>query len=345
MNEIELSHRAELMARADLLPAAYVKKPANVFIALITAAELEVSWMTAMTDISVINGKPTMSAALMRTLVERAGHKFRYIESTSKSCTVEIIRCDDPEYPTRTTFTIEDAQQAGLLSNPSWKRYPAAMLSARATSACVRMACPSVLHGRSYVPEEMGAVVDDLGDPVDYIEAEVVPDEVPDDPVRVGELRAEIMTRARALTDTQRDRMREWKEQAGINIGTATIEQLEQTIAQFDWLEMQEADEADHGGTVEAPPVKTGEPKKRSSPKDRYIARQDDVAALVELSPVQLEEVLVSLHTDGNLTSTEEFGFKDWTAMLGYLNRIEDGARIAEDDAGTGWVLVEAVPT
>jgi hypothetical protein len=41
------------------------------------------------------------------------------------------------------------------------------MLRARAISECVRQACPEVLHGAIYTPEELGAVIDQDGNPLD----------------------------------------------------------------------------------------------------------------------------------------------------------------------------------
>jgi hypothetical protein len=56
---------------------------------------------------------------------------------------------------------------AKLAKKDVWQEYPAAMLRARAISECVRMACPEVLHGAIYTPEERGAVIDEDGNPVD----------------------------------------------------------------------------------------------------------------------------------------------------------------------------------
>ena len=71
----------------------------------------------------------------MRALVMRAGHKIRAVELTDEVCTLEGERGDDPGHPQRYTFSMDDARKAGLAGNHSWKKYPKAMLSARATSA------------------------------------------------------------------------------------------------------------------------------------------------------------------------------------------------------------------
>jgi hypothetical protein len=93
------------------------------------------------------------------------------IEHTPAQAVVSIVRHDDPDYPTTVTFTMQDAKTAGLAGKGNWNKYPAAMLLARATSAAVRAACPEVLMGISYTPEELGAAVTDEGDVLAVAEA------------------------------------------------------------------------------------------------------------------------------------------------------------------------------
>jgi hypothetical protein len=66
------------------------------------------------------------------------------------------------------TYSIEDAKRAGLVKQgSSWEKYPANMLFARAISSGVRVYCPDVFNGNLvYVPEELGAQVNEDGEPV-----------------------------------------------------------------------------------------------------------------------------------------------------------------------------------
>jgi len=66
----------------------------------------------------------------------------------------------------KTTFTMEDAKRAELVKPGSgWVKYPQAMLFARAISAGCRTFTPDVFSGTLvYVPEEMGADVNEDGD-------------------------------------------------------------------------------------------------------------------------------------------------------------------------------------
>ncbi|MDP9440295.1 MAG: hypothetical protein M3P49_16415, partial [Actinomycetota bacterium] len=91
-------------------------------------------------------------------------HKIRIIESSRERAVVEGIRRDDPGHAVRITFDEEDARLAGLAGKGGHKTYPAALKLARATSALCRAAFADSVAGISYVPEELGAEVDEEGE-------------------------------------------------------------------------------------------------------------------------------------------------------------------------------------
>jgi hypothetical protein len=152
---------AEALSGASLLPDSYRGKPANLLLALEYGGALGIAPMVAVQEIHVIKGKPTLSALLQAALVRRAGHKLR-VTGDHTTATCQIIRADDPDFTFETTWTLDRAKAAGLLTNDSWRKYPDNMLKARAISECVRNACPDVIAGFGYTPEEMG---DDTVDP------------------------------------------------------------------------------------------------------------------------------------------------------------------------------------
>lgn len=151
---------AEALSGASLLPESYRGKPANLLLALEYGSALGIAPMVAVQEIHVIKGKPTLSALLQAALVRRAGHTLR-VTGDSSSATCEIIRADDPTFTFSTTWTLERAKAAGLLTNDSWRKYPDNMLKARAISECARNACPDVIAGFGYTAEELG---DDTAD-------------------------------------------------------------------------------------------------------------------------------------------------------------------------------------
>lgn len=156
---------AQHLASSALLPKQYQRQPANLLFAIEYAEMLQLPPMAAITGIHVIEGKPSASSALISALVRRAGHRLR-VKGNDTEAVAQIIRADDPDWTFEVRWTLERAKQAGLTNKDVWKKYPAAMLKARAVSEVAREACEEALSGMHYTPEEMGAEVDEDGDPV-----------------------------------------------------------------------------------------------------------------------------------------------------------------------------------
>ena len=163
---------ARRIAVSELLPEAYRGKPQNVLVAAEYGRSVGIDPITSMQMVHIIKGKPTASAQLVNALVRRAGHSIR-ISGDANSATVEIVRSDDPDHPFTVTWTIDEARAAGLLSNPTWKNYPRAMLKARAVTECARDACPEALAGIAYTAEEVGAPLEVIAEQVETPELEV----------------------------------------------------------------------------------------------------------------------------------------------------------------------------
>ena len=137
---------AQALAAADLLPASYRSKPANVLLAMEYGLALGLDTVTAIQQVHIIEGRPSASAQLLAALVRRAGHRLR-VSGDDRHATAEIIRHDDPEFTFTSEWTIERAATANLAGRDQWKKYPAAMLKARAITEVARDACPEVLSG------------------------------------------------------------------------------------------------------------------------------------------------------------------------------------------------------
>lgn len=143
---------------------------------IVAGEELGFGPMTAMAGIHLIEGKPSLSANLIATLVQKSsGYRYRVAE-ISDEC-AELVFFEGAEEIGRSEFTIAKAQRAGLVKpNSGWAKYPEAMLFARALTQGVRWFCPDVTAGSpAYTPEELGADVDERGEIVAMpVEAEVV---------------------------------------------------------------------------------------------------------------------------------------------------------------------------
>jgi hypothetical protein len=161
-DKVALAHE---LANAQLLPKAYQKNPANLLYAIEYAEALGISPISAVTSIHVIDGKPTASAQLIAGLGRRAGHKVRVaFDPATKTATAQVIRKDDPEFVFESVWTMARAQGAGLTGKDVWRKYPDAMLKARAITEVARDAFPEALFGVVYTAEELGAVdVDEDG--------------------------------------------------------------------------------------------------------------------------------------------------------------------------------------
>ncbi len=61
-------------------------------------------------------------------------------------------------------FTLADARAANVVGKDVWKRYPRAMLYARAFTEGARIVGPDLLCGVQYTPEELGAEVNSDGE-------------------------------------------------------------------------------------------------------------------------------------------------------------------------------------
>jgi hypothetical protein len=156
----------------------------KMFYTFETGSMLNIHPVAAIQGVNIIEGKPTLSPALMSAVIRRAGHLIRVstdgqLADLSLSATAELVRKDDPDHPFTVTWTIEKARRAGLLqvvqgqisakvgrnNSPGvWEKYTEAMLKARAISEVCREGGTDALMGIGYVPEELGAEVNEAGE-------------------------------------------------------------------------------------------------------------------------------------------------------------------------------------
>jgi len=116
-------------------------------------AELGLPPVQAMTQINVIKGRITLSAGLMAALLKRAGYRLRVVWGKDPLCCTILVRDPHGEEVGDSSFSTEDAKQAGL-SGANWQKYTRNMLYARAVSNAARWYAPEVLAG-CYLPEEL----------------------------------------------------------------------------------------------------------------------------------------------------------------------------------------------
>ena len=163
---------AEKIAGTDFVPTALRGRPEAVLACILAGHEAGVSPMQALSKIHIIEGRPAMSAELMRALVMQHGHELIYSEVSTTSVTAEGRRKGSERW-TKVTWTMDDARRGGLDGKQNWRKWPRAMLIARATAELCRMVFPDVLAGISHTVEELSDG-DISGDLVDFGPAELV---------------------------------------------------------------------------------------------------------------------------------------------------------------------------
>jgi len=146
----------EVLAKSNLVPQSFKGKKEDIFVAIEFGQMVGLNPMQALTNISVINGRPSIWGDAALALVKASG-KLEYIKEyfeDDNTAVCEVKRKDEPVAVIR-KFSLEDAKQAGLLNKGgTWKQYPKRMLQMRARSWALRDAFPDVLSGIA-IAEEM----------------------------------------------------------------------------------------------------------------------------------------------------------------------------------------------
>ena len=138
-----------------------LQSEAQAVVKIVAGQEVGFGPMAAMQAVQMIQGRPTFSANALAALVKRhPAYNYRTREHTAEVCSIEFF--EDGEPCGISTFSMADAQAAGLNRNQTWEKYPKAMLFARALSQGVRWYAPDVTAGAAaYVPEELGGDYDE----------------------------------------------------------------------------------------------------------------------------------------------------------------------------------------
>lgn len=106
----------------------------------------------ALRQYHIIKGRPAMRADAMQAAFQAAGGNISWVERNDKKCSAEFSHSQGGKILVE--WTIDMAAKAGLTNNPTWQKFPRAMLSARCVSEGVRAVYPAVVCGL-YCPEEV----------------------------------------------------------------------------------------------------------------------------------------------------------------------------------------------
>ena len=127
------------------------------FARIVAGAQMGMKPIQALNGIAMINGHPTLHSDSIPCVVMASGlvngMKYKFTgEGDKLACTFYIRRKGVEEYQ-EWTYSMEDAQKAGLLKNPVWQAHTKKMLFNRARTWCMRNTFPDVI-GNVYTKEE-----------------------------------------------------------------------------------------------------------------------------------------------------------------------------------------------
>lgn len=180
---LEAEYRiAQVMVQSGMVPKGY-DNPAKVIAGRQFAAELGLPPMTALRQIAVVNGTPTIFGDLPLALCLRSGElqwideklfdqEYREISVANKNlaavpyAAVCKIKRRNGTVIER-FFTIDDAKAAGLLSKSGpWTQYRRRMLQLRARSMALKDGCPDLLMGAAIAEYDFNTLPNGNGNEV-----------------------------------------------------------------------------------------------------------------------------------------------------------------------------------
>ncbi len=196
LNMRELKDLAGIMLESGAFPD--IKTAAQAMVKVIAGNELGFSPIVSMTGIHFFQGKVSLGANLIASLIKDSGkYEYKITEHTTDACSVvfyQMINNELKQLGVPVRYTISDAQKAGLTGKDIWKKYPMDMLFAACIRQGARRYCADILRGvtaetDTESPQEIdrSAMADDprVNTPpnetadADAIDAEIVEDATP----------------------------------------------------------------------------------------------------------------------------------------------------------------------
>jgi hypothetical protein len=158
---------AELQTAANAMHASGyfgdVKSQAQAMVKVMAGAEIGLPPFASMSGIHIVNGKPTLGANLIATLVKNdPRYDYRVKRADNEACVLAWY--EGGAAVGESSFSIQEANAAGLTGKQTWKAYASDMLFARALTRGARRYAPGIFGGAPiYTPDEMGVDTDEDG--------------------------------------------------------------------------------------------------------------------------------------------------------------------------------------
>ncbi len=150
----------------------------KALVKMMAGHELGFGPSASLTGIYIVKEKVSLSSNLIAALIKRSPYyDYKVNTHTDEKCEIEFYEKLEGGKKTLlgiSSFSMEDAKKAGIISNATWKSYPRNMLFARALTNGQKWHCPDVTAGMPiYTPEELGVQEDQDGNLIENAQVEV----------------------------------------------------------------------------------------------------------------------------------------------------------------------------
>lgn len=143
----------EALVPTGFLPKA-ITTPGMAAAIILAGQELGMTPMLALRSITMVQGKVVVAADAQLALFKARGGRASFKELTDNAAILKLTHPNGDEHTE--AFTMLDAKRAGLTNNPTWSKYPRAMLRSRVITAGLKSIGFEPTAG-SYDPEEAQA--------------------------------------------------------------------------------------------------------------------------------------------------------------------------------------------
>lgn len=161
----ELIAQASRLYASGLLPKSIRSVEATIAV-IQTGRELQLNPMEAFRNIHVIEGVPTVSPKCKLGLIQRSGLLSDLSVTDGDGFAECTMKRRGMSSPVTFRFTMEEARAAGLTNKSNWKSWPKNMLRWRVIGFVADVLFSDVTGGH-FTPDELGAVTDSDGVPIE----------------------------------------------------------------------------------------------------------------------------------------------------------------------------------
>lgn len=166
LKDVKLTTTVEDLLASNALPSALDSKE-KIMAVIQYGKELGMSELTALNSITLIKGKMVINSAMLGALLKQKGYEYIWTKDWEVSdagtdhekitTELEIMwysKTLKRELSNKFRMTWKELVIAGVVeSNPTYKKYPKAMMRSRAMTAAVRAIAPEILLGMYTIEE------------------------------------------------------------------------------------------------------------------------------------------------------------------------------------------------